>query len=265
MAKKKSFLGIGLFAIQSLFHSRLPTRVACMIVCLSLVISLTAAPPRIGYRHSEIGREIVSVPVDPFMTSDEEQRLLDILRRPSNAEFHNRTLREVCEALSKFLPTELNVRACEDLGIPVDSPLMKIEPVEGQTLGARLYAVLDQYDLDLLIKGGRLVVTTTDDAEDPRQAVVRVYDVTPLVSSVDDTGERRVSFDRLAETIQSQIQPDTWETLGGPSAISGQVIRDRAYLVCSTTTRVHLQIQSLLDALNRPDNGDQRSWTYSRR
>lgn len=59
-------------------------------------------------------------------------------------------------------------------------------------------------------------------------------------------------FDSLMELIQTTIDPDTWEALGGPSTMAPY--RANLSLVISTTTDVHEQISDLLASLRRLQN-----------
>ncbi|WP_235934773.1 general secretion pathway protein GspD [Candidatus Laterigemmans baculatus] len=59
-------------------------------------------------------------------------------------------------------------------------------------------------------------------------------------------------FDSLMELIETTIEPDTWEALGGPSTMAPY--QANLSLVISTTTDVHEQIADLLESLRRLQN-----------
>lgn len=65
-------------------------------------------------------------------------------------------------------------------------------------------------------------------------------------------GAAIADFDSLINLIQTTIEPDTWDLLGGPSTM--QEYRANLTLVVSTTTDVHEQIADLLASLRRLQN-----------
>lgn len=118
--------------------------------------------------------------------------------------------------------------------------------------------------LTIVILHGQLVITTVEAAED--ELPTRIYDVTPLVNQVRYLGygnrinayehsgnqvdESVADFDSLMNLIETAVTPDTWEAMGGNSTIAAVTIRDRHWLVISTTSITHWKIQRLLDRLN---------------
>ncbi len=65
-------------------------------------------------------------------------------------------------------------------------------------------------------------------------------------------GGSMADFDSLIQLIQTTIRPDTWEALGGPSAISPYP--QNLSLVVRTTSDVHDEIRDLLENLRRLQN-----------
>ena len=141
------------------------------------------------------------------------------------------------------------------------------EPSE-LTIGTVLLDALRDLDLTISLSAGRIEVQSIEHADS--RPIKRLYDVTPLVPSDprQEVGPRPSTIGRrtsgfgsvpsmqtprieLVETIQRSVNPQTWETLGGNSTISPTKIRDRSWLVISTDTVTHLEIQALLDRLNQ--------------
>ncbi|QEG38761.1 hypothetical protein [Roseimaritima ulvae] len=111
------------------------------------------------------------------------------------------------------------------------------------SVGARMLSLLDGLDLTIIIRGGQLILTTQEKAEE--QLCNRVYDVTALLDA------QRADPRLLMQTLESAVEPATWEALGGPSTMSILPARQRQWLVISAPTTVHWQVQALLDRLHR--------------
>jgi hypothetical protein len=242
-------------------HLALAILVSFGVSCVSLSSTL-AEPPSLANPKSVAGQPILSVPVDPYMTADQEQRILDLLNKPaSGINWRSTTVEELADQISPIVPTFVNTRALEDEGLTRDMPLT----IRGQgeleklPLGANLMHSLDENDLTFRISSGKLIITTKTDAESEDNLATRVYDVTPIVIIRNIGRQSSTDFNTLMQSIQTIIEPNGWEALGGPSTIFPSTVRDRALLTISTTTVVHLQVQSYLSHLNAgPDtNADQ--------
>ncbi|MCC9600717.1 hypothetical protein LOC67_09090 [Stieleria sp. JC731] len=246
-----------------------------------------------GQRHelSKPHGPIHSVPCDPFMSASQEKQLLEILLQEPQSDWPKwLTVREIATDLSKQLPVIVDSRALEEIGIKVDSSTsviaienrrsassQNVEPKpkrwwQGESksfsvskrpnLLSLLKTYLESIDLEIVIQHGKLVITTSEQAEE--MGIVRLYDVTPLIEEVDR--ERPAShsqshmnaydrpheeYDLVIETIQHSIDPDRWECLGGNSTIVPSDVRNRKWLVISAPTMTQLKVQALLDRLNQ--------------
>ena len=234
------------------------------------------------------GGQVVSLPCDPMMSLKQEQALTDALLKESTLSWESGTpLTKITDDLSEFFPISLDRRALEEIGldpdIAADSPL-RFTGVGSQTsvketrkakwwqqeskskLARRPSVVVDiltrlrDLDLTLMIRQGHVVITTREAAEE--DLATRIYDITPMVSLValsdvsrDRTWRQRGNTisdsESLMSTIESTIDTDTWEALGGPSKMVPSHIRDRVWLAISAPTLTHWKIQRLLDQLNR--------------
>jgi hypothetical protein len=259
-------------------------------------------------QRTEAGGPVVSFPVDPFMTAQQEGKIYQFMRRPCRFDWNGKTtLVDIQRDLAEHVAIEIDWRAFEEIGIdpkeavypdlavepertavPVPasnrdpfSPTaiatsepsandetndpdrmwwrkhkMTISPSEVST-AARLLYFLDQLDSTITIRLGQLILTTQERAE--QHCCVRIYDVTPIVtlqlpgqylgralnngSSVDDQS--------LINMIQTAVDPDTWECMGGPSTMQVFACRDRQWLVTTVTLVRHWRIQELLNKINQ--------------
>ena len=140
---------------------------------------------------------------------------------------------------------KIDRRSLEDMGLTIDLPIWA--DFDELACGTVLESVLKEADLVLRPRSGFLQITTVETAEDPTNAMVRVY-------WLDGTGfeDNPAGLDELIATV---IAPDTWEWVGGPSTIAPMRERNavagtsRGAIVVSTTFQVHQQIDGLLDAL----------------
>ena len=143
-----------------------------------------------------------------------------------------------------------------------NSPRSRLAPTT-QSVGSKLFFILDQLDLTLNYKSGQWMITSIEAAEERLQ--IRLYDVTPLVDDTQPRTRRDVpmglggftsapaklhSGDALIDNLQVHIEPDTWEMLGGPSTISLVSANGRLSLVVSTRPTIHWKIEAFLNQLN---------------
>ncbi len=111
------------------------------------------------------------------------------------------------------------------------------------SLGARLLLLLGQVDMTVSIRGGHLILTTRERAEE--LLCIRVYDVTALLDP------QPHAPDILMQTIETAVEPDTWESLGGASTMSAFSSQQRKSLVISAPVTVHWKVHAMLERLNR--------------
>ncbi|WP_182868776.1 hypothetical protein [Stieleria mannarensis] len=235
---------------------------------------------------TKAGGAVVSFPCDPLMSAKQERAIAIALMKESPFQWRaNMPISKIAEDLSELFLVMLDRRALEEIGLEVDTPIGAGVMVNGSritsqreskparwwdrsegvelhgrpSLIATLMNHLRNLDLTLMIVRGQVVLTTVEAAEE--DLATRIYDVTPLVDmrhlaswgrsqSLPSNNEVYADFDTLVNLIETNVDPDTWEALGGNSTITGTTIRDRHWLVFSTTTMTHWKIQRLLDRLN---------------
>ncbi|MCS7465063.1 hypothetical protein NZK35_00055 [Stieleria sp. ICT_E10.1] len=221
------------------------------------------------------------------MSLKQERALAVALMKPST--FHwvpGQPLSQMAAELSEQVPVLLDRRALEEIGIDPDAEIGagvmthqhagspdrngererwwqrdEAAVIEGRpSLIVDVLSRLKDLYLTLMIVRGQVIITTVEAAED--DLATRIYDVTPLINMVprapwesvrpsNAIAETSPDFDTLLETIQTSLDADTWERLGGNSTIVPSTIRERHWIVVSTTTMTHWKMQRLLDRLNQ--------------
>ncbi|WP_182867412.1 sigma-70 family RNA polymerase sigma factor [Stieleria mannarensis] len=147
----------------------------------------------------------------------------------------------LAEAVSQFsqaldLPIVIDKRSLEDIGIDPDLPVnADLHHLSGYDLIAYL---LREHDLALTVKDNLHTVGSAEFAE--YHMLSRVY----WLEGIGLGGD----FDSLMGLIESTIDPDNWESLGGNSTLS-PAPGNRPGIVISTTYETHRQIEQLLAAL----------------
>ncbi|MGB7343250.1 MAG: hypothetical protein WBD20_03500 [Pirellulaceae bacterium] len=137
------------------------------------------------------------------------------------------------------------------------------------TNGGKLLHGLESLDLVIANWSGQWVITTLESAEE--HLSTRLYEVTPL--SVMHTPRDREPMnvgqfggggyaggfsggftgkpkDALIDIIETSIQSDTWESLGGPSTLRLVEQNGQTWLVISTLVTTHWKVEALLNRLN---------------
>ncbi len=199
------------------------------------------ARPAEAARPSAIGRtakmgvhEIEPVKVGIVNGSESEERIRAALGDETSNAFHETPLQEAIQIISKNhnIPIVVDGRALEEIGLTPDTPVNL--DLKNVTLRAFLRLMLRELDLTYMIKDQVIQITTIEAAE--QNLVTQMYRLP----------ENLVKNSREVLTaLQSAVVPDTWSTLGGPSAAS---TIDHV-LIISTTSDVHDQVESFLNTL----------------
>lgn len=175
---------------------------------------------------------------DSYMRDLEEK-----LAQPYAQSFNGIPLQDAVRILStetdiKFV---IDTRALEDLGLTRDLPIT-IDLSDVSVYGF-LQLMLRDSDLTLMPREGYVMITTVEEAQDPSNQTSRVY-------WLDGTG---LSPDAATEAIETAIEPDTWEALGGPSAMEPLMANEqgRKTLIVTSTYAVHREIEKLLGTIRQ--------------
>ena len=185
----------------------------------------------------------------PNEAAEQIERQLDEL---VSVEMAQQPLSEALKQLGaqKGVPLHLNRRALEEIGLTEDVPVsLQLSEVPLRTA---LELMLEDLDLTYVNRGALLSVTTFEDAEST--LLTGIY-------WLDGTGTPDLGA--IMQQIQTAMQPDTWEALGGPSRMVPMVTHHRNALMITTTSPVHHDIQSFLDALRANHFGDEGEYDVS--
>ncbi len=138
-------------------------------------------------------------------------------------------------------------------------------PAKQMTNAAVLFHGLSNAELVIATWSGRWLITTEQAAEE--NLSTRLYDVTPIAGIQDSRpahvfrgqmdsqssgfGGAIMSSDHtLSDVVQTTVDPERWEMLGGPSTCRTVVINNRTWLVTSAPVMTHWKVQALLNQLN---------------
>ncbi len=136
----------------------------------------------------------------------------------------------------------LDIRGLEEAGMGSDTPVRPLKLNE-VSLRSVLNLLLDNLDLSYLVRDGRLEITTSDVAS--QELTTRIHAIEDLVRWTDESGTQRDDSDTLIELIESVVDPQTWDEVGGPSSMGPF----QGTLVISQTDKSHEELARLLAAL----------------
>jgi hypothetical protein len=216
---------------------------------LSLWMAVLMCGTTLGQAEVNSEHHIGVWTIDPLMTQAQEQKALGKLNEPSEFQWKDEPLAGVVEQMGLRLPVVLHRRAIEEIGLSLETP---VTAQGGETIGVALTLALRGLDLTYTIRAGSVEITTIEDAEN--NSLVRVYDVTPLVSFEGwPVTNRTIDVQSLADLIFTAVRPDTWES--GQSGFPSMVVGDRVVMVIRQLRETHAEIQALLDTLCLVANG----------
>lgn len=163
-----------------------------------------------------------------------DQRIHMTLQDETSHTFVETPLEEAVQQISQThnIPMLVDARALEEIGLTPDTPVnLALKHV---SLRSFLRLMLRNLELTYMVKDEVLQITTLESAE--QNLETRMYHLPELLSS---------KTDKVIESLQSAVEPDTWEALGGPSTTSSI----NNVLIVSTTSDVHQQVYDFLDTL----------------
>jgi hypothetical protein len=165
-----------------------------------------------------------------------EKKILAALAEPTSFEFSEQPLAEAILFLEDThdIEIEIDKPALEDIGIDATSTLIS-RNLSGISLRSALDLVLRDLRLEAVMHDEVLMITTEEVAETMMEA--RVYNLEMAAPQLE----------RLVKLIPEVVAPDSWKESGGPGFIGAY----GSGLVISQTSRIHDEINELLDQLNR--------------
>lgn len=163
------------------------------------------------------------------------------LSRPVSVHFEKTPLKSVCRDLQELsgINIVLDKAALDEANIGLDQPLSL--SVENISMKCILNLLLKEVHLTYEIKDEVLVITTKWGG----RFVQVVYPVAKYLKGSNE--------DKLIKLITNTIEPDSWESMGGPGKIQ-YFPKEKTLVVAQQTQDVHEQIQELFAALDRQRN-----------
>lgn len=238
----------------SRFKIQSPELVALCGIC-SILLGLNGALLLLHGNHTTtsadaagvIPRSVAAGPigsgcVDPNMTHAEERKIRDILNTSDETSWAGWQVNDLVAYVNEKTPAYLDCSELEIYGVP-PSTTFAGEQIPAGRLSMRLGLALQPIELTYQLRGGCVVFTTLDAADS--QPSLRVYDVAPLVNSMDTYS--------LIHSIVQNIEPDCWISAGGQSSISPYQTPSRCYLIVSTRSTTQMQVEAMLERLNQSE------------
>jgi len=141
----------------------------------------------------------------------------------------------------------LDMKPLEDAGIDLESAVSGSSA--GRPLLLAMRSMLDPLGLTPVVRHGRLLVTTREQAQDPAYLERFLYPVLP--------GN---DLEEVRDLIESTIAPETWDSVGGFATVRPLPAGLGSGLVVSQTEENHERIAALLGGIdraiwNRPGEG----------
>lgn len=216
-------------------------RLGVILGSLALAVVLTAEPARAQ----------VSIAA-PRGSVDYEARIDAALARQFSLNFVDTPLRDIIEHFARQTGVQFKIsKKIEDAGVQIDQPVT----ASFRELSAESALSLMLHDLNLtfMVQHEVVIVTTVEDAQSPENMIVRVYPVADLVEAVRSPASQGggvwLDFDSLTELISANIEPDSWQDVGGPASITGD--DHSRSLVIAQRRDLHQKIAGTLTALRR--------------
>ncbi len=174
-----------------------------------------------------------------------EKAILDALKTPITVDFNNDTFSSVVEYLQKITGVAILVdkQALEEANVTYDTPVtLRLPKVSTRTVLKRLLA---DVGLTYVIKDEAIQVTTPARARE--MMVVRTYYVgdllgtaNPFLNAVLNDIQASQAIATIIQSVQSQVDPQSWSVNGGP----GSVVYDpiRMSLIIKNSAEVHYML-----------------------
>ena len=172
--------------------------------------------------------------VHDFEKSTNEVKIEKAFKESTSLTFIETPLEEACNAITDKhnIPILIDRRALEEIGLTPDTPVnLSMKKVR---LRSFLRMMLREIDLTYHVTNDVLLITTIDAAEST--LATKMFKLDRRLRSDKDT---------LIESIQTAVVPETWETLGGPSAL----ICFQDVLIVSAPDDVIYQVDTFLSKL----------------
>jgi len=169
------------------------------------------------------------------------------LEQPTVLELTEEPLVNVVSYLQDYhkIAVQIDTKALDEVGVATDS-LVTVN-LKGVSLRSAQDLLLRPMGLVFTIYDEVLLITTPDQRDS--YLTVDVYEVGDLVACRDEKGQPWDDYDTLVKLITSQIEPTSWDAVGGPAAISPAPLGSAKALVVTHHSEVHYQIEQLFSRI----------------
>lgn len=200
---------------------------------------------------SKPGEPIASIPCDPYMTGEQESRILAVLQTHDETDWAGISLKDLRTQLKSRVHIWLDHESIESTSISIIETLRSAEDIVPAPIGDKLDCLLSETGLGYTIRANRLEIAAKEDLNE--RCNTRIYDVTPLVLRT-QSGKRVFDFDSLTNLLQQSVEPDYWLQAGGSNVMNSFIVgapgNERGLIVVGATHSVQLPLRTLLDRLN---------------
>lgn len=219
----------------------------------------TTESTRITLEQGTIVSQNPIVSVEPVAPADDpateaaakaESKIMGALGQKSDFQFDATPLNEVVGELAKIhdIPIYLDRQAIEDAGFDDKLPMTGMG--QGRTLKSALKFLFMDYDFTFVIKDETLMITTVDAISNnpERYLLTKLYVINQF----------KKEPSRIIEVLQNNVSPQSWlDTNGGPGTIDSIETGSQTVLIVGQTLENHMQIDSILQQLNKLAATDQ--------
>ena len=183
----------------------------------------------------------------PRMTAA-QKRVVKALGSPTRLVCREVPLERVVDYLGRLhrIDVEIDRKALQQAGVAADVPVT--ERLEGISLGSALRLVLRDLELDYVLRGGTIVVTSEEAATE--RVFAAAYPVGDLVGARAATGAMKLGTKDLVAAIRECIAPGTWRGSGygdGEGTIRAVPPGQAQFLLVRQTAPVQRRVADFLE------------------
>ena len=184
------------------------------------------------------------------LVTQRDEKVLKSLKREFDWKMEQVPIGEIAETVSKWcgINVLVDAKALEEVGL--ESDVVLTFHANRVSAEVALDQLLAPVKLSWIVMDGLLILTTPEVVE--THPSTRIYNVRDLLAkSYRSDGRTSYDFESMIELIMGTIQPNTWDTVGGPSSIEVYNNDFDAALVISQTHIAHREIDELFRMLRQ--------------
>ncbi len=166
------------------------------------------------------------------------------LEQPTSLEFTEESFSNIIDHLKAVHKIEIvfDSATLEEVGFATDKQVTV--SLKGVSLRSALDLLLRAEGLVFTVWDELLLITTPERRDSC--LIVEVYDVADLVACRDEKGQPWDDYDAVMELITTQIEPTSWDAVGGPASVSPAPLGSAKAIVVTHHSEVHRKIDQLL-------------------